>query len=116
MLSGRFQEVEHLEPGINPAWIVVQGQFEDLLTAANIRFRLVLPHADGEGLAWAYRHAQVLGRADRAKGVELTLAIDPKDVEITCVKDGFKLQRTVRRQALGDTISTVEVDCLMVKP
>ena len=42
--------------------------------------------------------------------------IDPKDVEITCSKDGFKLQRTVRRQATGDTVSTVEVDCLMVKP
>ena len=59
----------------------LQARFEDLLTAANIRFRLVLPHADGAGLAWAYRHAQVLGRADKAKGVELTLAIDPRDVD-----------------------------------
>jgi GTP-binding protein HflX len=59
----------------------LQVRFEDLLTAANIRFRLVLPHSDGEGLAWAYRHAQVLGRADKAKGVELTLAIDPRDVD-----------------------------------
>ena len=42
--------------------------------------------------------------------------IDPKYVEITCSKDGFKLQRTVRRQAAGDAVSTVEVDCLMVKP
>ena len=42
--------------------------------------------------------------------------IDPKDVEITCSKDGFKLQRTIRRQAAGDAVSTVEVDCLMVKP
>ena len=42
--------------------------------------------------------------------------IDPKDVEITCTKEGFKLQRTVRRQALGDVVSTIEVDCLMVKP
>ena len=42
--------------------------------------------------------------------------VDPKDVEITCTKEGFKLQRTVRRQATGDVVSTVEVDCLMVKP
>lgn len=42
--------------------------------------------------------------------------IDPKDVEITCSKDGFKLQRTVRRQAPGESVNAVEVDCLMVKP
>ena len=59
----------------------LQERFESLLTAANIRFRLTLPHSDGEGLAWAYRHAQVLGRQDRAQGVELTLAIDPRDVD-----------------------------------
>jgi len=59
----------------------LQARFEELLTAANIRFRLVLPHSDGAGLAWAYRHAQVLGRADKSKGVELTLAIDPRDVD-----------------------------------
>src|ERR1700683_5697648 len=39
--------------------------------------------------------------------------IDPKDVEITCSKEGYKLQRTIRRQPPGDAISTVEVDCLM---
>ena len=42
--------------------------------------------------------------------------IDPKDVEITCSKEGYKLQRTMRRQAAGDAVSAVEVDCLMVKP
>ena len=36
--------------------------------------------------------------------------VDPKDVEITCSKEGLKLQRTVRR-GTGDTL--VEVDCLM---
>ncbi len=56
-------------------------RFEALLTRANMRFRLTLSHADGEGLAWAYRHAQVLGRADKSKGVELTLAIDPQSVD-----------------------------------
>ncbi len=56
-------------------------RFEEELTGANIRFRLMLPHADGEGLAWVYRHAQVLKRSDKAKGVELTLAINPQDVD-----------------------------------
>ncbi|MEI9993576.1 MAG: GTPase HflX [Rhizomicrobium sp.] len=56
-------------------------RFETELTHANIQYRLMLPHADGEGLAWVYRHAQVLGREDQAKGVALTLAIDPRDVE-----------------------------------
>ncbi len=55
-------------------------RFEDELTGANIRFRLTLEHSDGENLAWVYRHAQVLKRTDKAKGVELTLAIDPQDV------------------------------------
>jgi hypothetical protein len=41
--------------------------------------------------------------------------IDPKDVEITCSKDGLKLQRTMRRQPPGETATSIEVDCLMVK-
>jgi hypothetical protein len=42
--------------------------------------------------------------------------IDPKDVEITCSKEGLKLQRTVRRQTPGgDAATTIEVDCLMRK-
>ena len=56
-------------------------RFEAELTRANIRYRLTLSHADGEGLAWAYRHAQVLGRTDKAKGVELILAVDPQSVD-----------------------------------
>ncbi|MEJ1969781.1 MAG: GTPase HflX [Rhizomicrobium sp.] len=59
----------------------LQMRFEALLTAANIHYRLTLPHADGEGLAWVYRHAQVLERSDGAGGVALTLAIDPRDVD-----------------------------------
>ncbi len=43
--------------------------------------------------------------------------IDPKDVEISCSKEGLKLQRTVRRQPPGgDAATSIEVDCLMVKP
>src|SRR5215471_7645004 len=65
------------------------------------------------------RNASLVTRTDdqgHFKFSGFSKEIDPKDVEITCTKDGFKLQRTVRRQAVGDTISTVEVDCLMVKP
>jgi hypothetical protein len=42
--------------------------------------------------------------------------IDPNDVEITCNKDGLKMQRALRRQAPGEGASSIEVDCLMVKP
>ena len=42
--------------------------------------------------------------------------IDPKDVEISCSKDGLTLQRTVRRRPPGgDAATSIEVDCLMVK-
>ena len=42
--------------------------------------------------------------------------IDPKDVEITCTKDGLTMQRTVRRRPPGgDAAAAVEVDCLMVR-
>jgi hypothetical protein len=43
--------------------------------------------------------------------------IDPKDVEITCSKEGFKLQRTIRRLPPGGDTSaaSIEVDCLMRK-
>jgi hypothetical protein len=42
--------------------------------------------------------------------------IDPKDVEITCTKDGLTLQRTVRRRPPGgEGVTSIEVDCLMVR-
>ena len=43
--------------------------------------------------------------------------IDPKDVEITCSKEGLKLSRTIRRVAPGgeQTSGSIEVDCLMTK-
>jgi hypothetical protein len=65
------------------------------------------------------RNASLVTRTDdqgHFKFSGFSKEIDPKDVEITCTKEGFKLQRTVRRQATGDVVSTVEVDCLMVKP
>jgi hypothetical protein len=65
------------------------------------------------------RNASLVTRTDdqgHFKFSGFSKEIDPKDVEITCTKEGFKLQRTIRRQAAGDAVSTVEVDCLMVKP
>jgi len=42
--------------------------------------------------------------------------IDPKDVEITCTKEGLTMQRAVRRRPPGgDAAAAVEVDCLMVR-
>jgi hypothetical protein len=41
--------------------------------------------------------------------------IDPKDVEITCTKEGLKLDRTVRRTGGAADAGAIEVDCLMKK-
>ena len=65
------------------------------------------------------RNASLVTRTDdqgHFKFSGFSKEIDPKDVEITCTKEGFKLQRTIRRQAQGDAVSTVEVDCQMIKP
>src|SRR5271154_6749380 len=65
------------------------------------------------------RNASLVTRTDdqgHFKFSGFSKEIDPLDVDITCTKEGFKLQRTIRRQAAGDAVSTVEVDCLMVKP
>src|ERR1700751_4897160 len=64
------------------------------------------------------RNASLVTRTDdqgHFKFSGFSKEIDPKDVEITCSKEGYKLQRTVRRQPPGDAISTVEVDCLMTR-
>jgi hypothetical protein len=41
--------------------------------------------------------------------------IDPNTVEVTCSKEGYKLQRAARRRLSSDPGSPVEVDCLMAK-
>jgi GTP-binding protein HflX len=43
--------------------------------------KLTLDAADGAGLAWAYRHGRILNRRDNAKGVALTVAVDPQDMD-----------------------------------
>ena len=64
------------------------------------------------------RNASLVTRTDEQghfKFSGFSKEIDPKDVEITCSKEGLKLSRTLRRQSSGETAS-IEVDCLMAKP
>jgi GTP-binding protein HflX len=57
------------------------ARFETAMTRANIHLTLVLDPSDGEGLAWAYRHGQVLERRDGEAEIELTLSANPQDAE-----------------------------------
>jgi hypothetical protein len=41
--------------------------------------------------------------------------IDPDSVEISCAKDGYKLQKAARRKLSNDAGAPMEVDCLMVR-
>lgn len=57
-------------------------RFEDAITSANIVFRLELEPADGESLAWVYRHGRVLERrANDAETILLTLSATPAELE-----------------------------------
>ena len=53
--------------------------FEASVTRGNITLSLKLGAEEGEALAFAYRHAQVLERRDRAGKIALTLRIAPQD-------------------------------------
>jgi GTP-binding protein HflX len=53
---------------------------ETAVTRGNITLRLKLDAADGSDLAFAYRHAQVLERRDRAGKINLSLRIHPDDL------------------------------------
>ena len=53
--------------------------FEASVTRGNIDLSLKLGTEDGAGLAFAYRHAQVLERRDRAGKITLSLRISPQD-------------------------------------
>ena len=56
-------------------------RFDEALGADENTMRLRLATSDGEGLAWAYRHARVLARHERKDRIELTLSIDPPELE-----------------------------------
>jgi len=53
---------------------------EEAVTHDNITLTLKLDAADGSALAFAYRHAQVLQRRDRAGKINLSLRIHPNDL------------------------------------
>jgi GTP-binding protein HflX len=53
--------------------------FEAAVTHGNIAASLKLDAEDGEALAFAYRHAQVVERRERAGKIRLTLRIAPQD-------------------------------------
>jgi GTP-binding protein HflX len=59
----------------------LKARFEDVLTGANIAFRLRLAPSDGEDLAWVYRHGRVLERHDRAEEIALLVSTDPQEAE-----------------------------------
>jgi len=56
------------------------AEFEAFVTRDNITLTLKLDAADGGALAFAYRHAQVLERRDRAGKISLSLRIHPDDL------------------------------------
>jgi GTP-binding protein HflX len=55
------------------------ARFEAAVTHDNIGLTLTLDASDGAGLAWAYRHAEVVSRKQRAANIVLKLRIRPQD-------------------------------------
>ncbi|HEX2761296.1 MAG TPA: GTPase HflX, partial [Rhizomicrobium sp.] len=53
--------------------------FEAAVTRGNIALALTLDGSDGEALAFAYRHAQVTERRERAGKIRLTLRVAPQE-------------------------------------
>jgi GTP-binding protein HflX len=43
--------------------------------------KFTLDTSDGAGLAWAYRHGRIVKRRDNAKGILLSVAVDPQDMD-----------------------------------
>ena len=55
------------------------GRLEDQISHDNIDLSLNLEASDGAGLAWVYRHAEVLKRRERGGRIALSLRISPQD-------------------------------------
>ncbi len=56
------------------------GRFEAVVSYDNINLDLNLDASDGAGLAWIYRHAEVVKRRDRAGRIALSLRVSPQNV------------------------------------
>jgi GTP-binding protein HflX len=68
----------------------LQERFDEILSAESSSMALTLDQSDGEGLAWTYRHAQVLTREDKRGKTLLTLTVDPADMDRFANKFGKK--------------------------
>jgi len=73
--------------------------FESAVTRGNITLRLKLDAADGSALAFAYRHAQVLERRDRAGKISLSLRVHPDD--LGRFQNRFAEKITIEQTAMG---------------
>ena len=73
--------------------------FESAVTRGNITLRLKLDAADGSALAFAYRHAQVLERRDRAGKINLSLRVHPDD--LGRFQNRFAEKITIEQTAMG---------------
>jgi GTP-binding protein HflX len=73
--------------------------FEAAVTRGNITLTLKLDAADGGALAFAYRHAQVLERRDRAGKISLSLRIHPDD--LGRFQNRFPKKLTISQTAMG---------------
>jgi GTP-binding protein HflX len=56
------------------------ARFDAEVSRDNIDLDLSLDASDGAGLAWAYRHAEVLGRRERAGRIALSLRTSPQNL------------------------------------
>jgi GTPase len=60
---------------------LLEDKIEEFLSRTWERVSIKLDPADGEALAWLYRHASVLDRRDGADGIVVQVEIDPADLE-----------------------------------
>ena len=73
---------------------------EKLATDAGVR-RLHLSHAEGEHLAWCYRHAEVLAREDDEEGTTLTLRLPPAELSRAEKRFGARLMDASARATVA---------------
>lgn len=65
---------------------------ETRLNRGRESFRLLVPHAEGELIAWLHRSTEVLSRADGPEAAELTLRIPDKNLELFRKRAGRFIQ------------------------
>ena len=57
------------------------ARLDAMLGASQTTFKLRLDPADGAGLAWAYSHGRIVDRKDRAKALDITVSVDPQNID-----------------------------------